>query len=273
MEHAKKMILIDPRVLESLKSDTQPVKDATMESLKDMDHHMKQIMDRADLDLNDKASAYQQALRRFLNRAEDYKQKPLGSISIAPIQPDETQKEAKQNDAVESNVIESVPITLKRKAKLLLDHIKSNSDLTWNPKGEILYQGKVIEKSNLVDLINDVMRKRKTSKQPVGWEQFAWALRDTNTPQEYIGNKDRWNYIQRYTTPEAKADPPFFSSYEDTPRKLNRKSKRRQSLSPFFSSFEETPTKTSRKRKQHQSPLRQWTTWDDNAQTAWDDAL
>ena len=35
----------------------------------------------------------------------------------------------------------------------------------------------------MVDLVNDVLRKRKASS-PVGWESFARHLRHLNTPME-----------------------------------------------------------------------------------------
>ena len=42
----------------------------------------------------------------------------------------------------------------------LLQRIKSHPDVTWNPRGEIEYQGQLIKNSNLTDLVNDVLRKK-----------------------------------------------------------------------------------------------------------------
>jgi hypothetical protein len=49
---------------------------------------------------------------------------------------------------------------------------------------------------NVVDLVNDVLRKRKYFN-PQGWETFGEALREANVPQDLIGHVDRWRYISQ----------------------------------------------------------------------------
>jgi hypothetical protein len=46
----------------------------------------------------------------------------------------------------------------------------------------------------VVDLVNDVLRKRKYFN-PQGWETFGEALREASVPQDLIGHEDRWKYI------------------------------------------------------------------------------
>ena len=52
-----------------------------------------------------------------------------------------------------------------------------------------------MHRSNIVDPVNDVLRKRK-SFEPVGWKTFARGLKDVNTPMDLVGNHDRWIYMQ-----------------------------------------------------------------------------
>ena len=40
--------------------------------------------------------------------------------------------------------------------------------------------------SNIIDLVNDVIRHRNGSE-PTGWQAFAEGLRDMNIPQDVIG--------------------------------------------------------------------------------------
>jgi hypothetical protein len=54
--------------------------------------------------------------------------------------------------------------------------------------------GETLKRSNLVDLVNDILRKRK-SHPPSGWEAFATLLRQTNVPRELVGHPDRRRYI------------------------------------------------------------------------------
>ena len=46
--------------------------------------------------------------------------------------------------------------------------------------------------SNVVDLVNDILRKRKTD--PLGWQPFARQLRAVNLPIELVGNVARRSY-------------------------------------------------------------------------------
>jgi hypothetical protein len=52
------------------------------------------------------------------------------------------------------------PIPGVSKAELLLTKMKTNRDITWNEKGELKYKDKIVHGSNIVDLVNDVLRKK-----------------------------------------------------------------------------------------------------------------
>jgi hypothetical protein len=65
----------------------------------------------------------------------------------------------------------------RAKPALLLKKMKTSPDISWNEKGELKYKGGTVRGSNVVDLVNDVLRKRKYFN-PQGWEAFGEALRD-----------------------------------------------------------------------------------------------
>ena len=110
---------------------------------------------------------------------------------------------------LEDRLLESVPSTLTKKAKLLLDHIKETTDLTWNERGEIISNGHLVEGSNLQDLVHETVRARKLhGDPPKGWKTFSNFLRASNVPLDLIGNKSRWNTvshdsIENVQTPES----------------------------------------------------------------------
>ena len=83
---------------------------------------------------------------------------------------------------------------MKPKAGLLVRKMKADPNIAWSEKGEPKYKGKTVRGSNVVDLVNDVLRKRKYFN-PQGWETFGEALREANVPQDLIGHEDRWKYI------------------------------------------------------------------------------
>ena len=122
---------------------------------------------------------------------------------------------------------------MKRKAEALMERIKDDPDVTWNSRGEFVYKGKVIVGSNMVDLVNDMMRQRK-GFEPRGRFEFARALRHTNVPQDLVGNRGMWGWMHRdsatsdaFSTAEESLDertPPRSRSLTKTPaRKRVRK--------------------------------------------------
>ena len=54
------------------------------------------------------------------------------------------------------------------------------------------------DRLTLVDLVHDLLRKRKTSD-PIGWQQFANQMHAANIPMELVGNVARRQHIQKRT--------------------------------------------------------------------------
>ena len=58
-------------------------------------------------------------------------------------------------------MLDSVPKTMKKKTERLLQRLQQHPQLKWNSQGEIEFEGQLVKNSNLVDLVNDVLWKRK----------------------------------------------------------------------------------------------------------------
>ena len=100
-------------------------------------------------------------------------------------------------------VIDSVPSTMKRKAQLLVSLLNNNPNVSWKDDGTVKLYVKSIPGSNIIDLVNDVIRHRKGS-QPTGWQALSEGLRDMNIPHDVIGNRERWDWMHRAPeTPET----------------------------------------------------------------------
>ena len=70
---------------------------------------------------------------------------------------------------IEADVVDTVPKTMQAKARRLMEHMKRN--ISWTARGELIPEGVPVAGSNVVDLVNDLLRKRKTD--PTGWQPFA----------------------------------------------------------------------------------------------------
>ena len=99
---------------------------------------------------------------------------------------------------IEADVVDTVPKTMQVKAFdfRLIEHLKR--DIAWTARGELIHEGVPFVESNVVDLVNDLLRERKTD--PIGWQPFARQLRAINLPMELIGNTSRKAYIRQATT-------------------------------------------------------------------------
>ena len=88
------------------------------------------------------------------------------------------------------NIVGTLPKTLQEKGRQLLGRL---SKVEWNERGELMHEGVAIPGSNAVDLVHDLIRNRKTARDPVGWHQFAKQTRSANIPLELVGNVARRN--------------------------------------------------------------------------------
>ena len=63
----RKMALVDPRLLETLRTPIQPPIDT---NLRDLDSEMTSILDKTDIDVSEKVRLYNQALLRYNDMAK-----------------------------------------------------------------------------------------------------------------------------------------------------------------------------------------------------------
>ena len=105
---------------------------------------------------------------------------------------------SQQLNATDKQIIDSVPKTMQNRAKLLIQKLKDHSDIiSWNDDGQLVLEGSIVPKPNIVDLVNDVMRKRKGFN-PEPSNTFAKALTKINVPEDCLRNPDRIDSIHWY---------------------------------------------------------------------------
>ena len=109
----------------------------------------------------------------------------------------QTQPAVKNNNAVESNLVDALPTSLQRPAQLLLNQMRGNENIiSWTPRGEVSLYGKRLDgNNNLTDLVADVLRNTKTTHE--NRSSFLNALRDLNTPSTLIKNKNALRDFQQ----------------------------------------------------------------------------
>ncbi|CAK1578196.1 unnamed protein product [Parnassius mnemosyne] len=219
MENAKKMILIEPGLIEKLKQENK-----VNSNLSRLDIEMQNIMteDRK------KWILYLQTLQRYLHFTEEDRQ-PLKlpiysdtsnedsneskigfknkdrdlktSVDIESLLEENRSIKSKENDEnplyTPAQILSLIPKTYHKKGQLLLNLVEtSKSKIHWDNEGTVIIDSEKIPGSNIVDLINDSLRPLKRSD-PVGWVRFAEALKDIKVPLTYIGNPRRCEFINQ----------------------------------------------------------------------------
>jgi hypothetical protein len=218
--NGRKMVIVPQNILEDLKQrhrnavtlPPSPVIETTVQ----LEQELRHILDRTDLSELEKAKAYGQLLTRYRMFYEKATDGTSAKVSTSlPVRASPSTRDVPQTTESEVTkstpstrtalpesknkfvdlVIKSVPQTLQKKATLLIDQIRDHPHMTWNEQGHLVYKGEVVPYSNIVDLVNDTLRKR-IKFTPTGWEVFARGLNEINIPQDLVGNADRWKWME-----------------------------------------------------------------------------
>ena len=139
---------------------------------------------------------------------------------------------SQQLNATNKQIIDSVPKTMQNGAKLLIQKLKDHSDvINWNDNGQLVLEGSIAPNSNIVDLVNDVMRKRKAFN-PEHSSTFAKTLAKINVPEDYVRNPNRIDSIRWYRRlQDSQAPgPSLFQSQLKHPLKYHEEHPKAQQL-------------------------------------------
>lgn len=222
MDHAKKMILIEPEVIEKLKNN---INNTNTNNLSRLDEEMHKVLSKK-LEDREKWSLYLQTLQRYLYFVrKDKKPFEIPIISFEESESNKSgvnaepitdfnltlpKKDEKNHDFyTKTQLLQMLPKSYATKGELLLNILLNNKDkVHWDQQGVVFINNKEILKSNIVDLLNDVIRPLKNSS-PRGWEEFATVLKEIQVPLTYIGNRKRVNFINDIisTTPDPLQKP------------------------------------------------------------------
>ena len=226
MDHAKKMVLVSPDMLNNMEqaSTSRGHLMPTTKKVNSLDSDLSAVLN-SDLPVDQKMLEYSQLLNRYQTYVKKDRQpaqiqlvssKPP-STAVADKDTEKSEKEVdvekkdggKGMDHVEDEILDSVPKSMYNRAKALVKKMKmSNGELSYNNRGELIVRGEPIRNSNIVDLINDVLRRRKHFN-PQGWQHFAQGLADINTPIGILGHPDRQNYVQQYMSGNIPEETPM----------------------------------------------------------------
>ncbi len=194
-----------------------------LNQLSSLDQDMRRILEDYSISPESKLTQYYNTLRRY-----DTVQGTVGKIERQKTTPTITTPNKMESPLLDEDLLENVPKSQRNNAKLLLKYVKENPSLKWNSAKELIFNGKRIPGSNIIDLVNDTTRNAKNRAPVTGWKEFTEALMQKNIPRQAVGNNKRWEYIRNQINSTARHGIPSTNS---------RTSKRRRRI--FDDSSEE----------------------------------
>lgn len=248
----KKMAIVPYKMLEEIhrwKTEHRPRLPPSPNVVQtvDLQKDMGSVLEREDLSETEKAQQYGATLQKFQLAHQKALHPSTTGVKLASPATTQTATDISTDATLQERILESVPATIRRKAKLLLQMVEKHPQMSYNENGELEYAGKPVPGSNIIDLMNDVLRHRKSFR-PQGWEVFSRGLKEINVPQEFVGNRERWLYMQkRGRQPEHEEeeeehgldeDEEYFetsSYFPDTPPPSSKKAIKRDPMGPSTS--------------------------------------
>ena len=149
MAHVRMMALVDPRMLETLRT---PIQTPIETNLRDLDSEMTSILDKTGIDVSEKVRLYNHALLRYNDMAKMSATKPTPVVVVK-------EKETPTTTDIMGEVLTTLPKGLQEKGRQLVSRLKTTQ---CNDRGEFLHGGVVVPGSNVVDLVHDLLHKHKT---------------------------------------------------------------------------------------------------------------
>ena len=215
MDLMRKVYLTQQEMLKFMKEKRQDSLSANLRKYYETRQDMNDWLEKDDVPENTKASMYAQQLQRVnqLNN-QAFRPEPSPVQMITHTEQTMTSESdsvtpSQQLSATDKQIIDSVRKTMQNRAKLLIKKLKDHLDvISWNNNGQLVLEASLIPNSNIVNLVNNIMRKRKGFN-----PEFAKSLAKINVPEDYVRNPDRIDSIRWYhILQDSQAPVPSFVS-------------------------------------------------------------
>lgn len=182
MEHSKKYALIPVDRMQQFEE----------EHSSELDLKIQNILKKK-IEEDEKAKLYIQALQKYVIFPN------VNNIKL----PTEQQHEQipKNNMDIENEILESVPVRHKIVAEKILEFLKKHQ-VSWTHNKEALIENKIIPGSNIIQLVNFLLRNR--SRRPVAFEEFKEFLTLNSFPAGFIKNNYLTDIKTIYAKPKSK---------------------------------------------------------------------
>ena len=185
MKHTKRMVLIPEDALHRYEQRQRLDTSLITSNMMQKDTDMSNVLQRSDMDDDEKQKLYHANLERYLNLRRQ-KDGQIPSVRITPV---------KMTRLPDTTIVDHIPQNIRSRATALLTRLKARPDvISWDDSGEVKLEGETILQSNISDLISDAVRGRKNFD-PTGAKEFFRVLSKMNVPRDLVRNERRWKQL------------------------------------------------------------------------------
>ena len=215
----RRIYLTQQEMLKFMKGKLQDSLSPNLQKYYEARQEMNDWLEKDDVPGDTEATMYAQQLQRVKQlqnqvfRSEPSPVQMITQTEQTMTSESDTVTPSHQLNATDKQIIDFVSKTMQNSVKLLIQNLKDHSDvISWNDNGQLVLEGSIVPNSNIVDLVNDIMQKRKGFN-PEHSNTFAKALTKIKVPEDYLRNLDRINSIQWYhRLQDSQAPGPSFVS-------------------------------------------------------------
>jgi hypothetical protein len=191
------------------KEDTRPLAHHAM----DLDKQMQEILSKNDLNEYDKAMLYMQSLNKYLgtihsqdipkihdqttNQLQQQQQQPQQHLQPQPLDPQPERKsvdvaEAKVSQPLSINkIIENIPKYSRTRGRKIVSILREDPDFQWDVNGQVTIEGKVIDGSDIRQIILNASSNPRRPFSPVGLDSVLHHIsKKRNIPVDVITNRN-----------------------------------------------------------------------------------
>ena len=154
-------------------------------------------------------------------------------------------------------IVGALPKTLRGHGQDIIKTLKQSERVDWTPKGELVFDGKIIPGTNKHELIHDITRNRKNTY-AYGREQFAKVVKAVNVPEKYIKNKAYFKSSiprRKVRTPKALNKRGNVKNYEE---EIGEESQDDSEFDDADEGEAEAEENIDTSRHHHKSSLQEW---------------
>jgi len=210
MKYTTKMIMMPEQALSQI-NHVQQKKDGIEGQVFEFKTALQKILSDDSLTPETQMQLYNQLFTRYLKLDTDLK---APTTVIIHKDNHESEKE-KEDNVINHNqlfqekwkdaIFQKMPKVHKDKARELIDFLNKSKQVRILDSGEVSIKDTLLPKSNIVNLVHDIVRDRPKVPGPLGYKNFLMFLKDLNVPKDLVGNPSRWNMIKEdFHTPDSK---------------------------------------------------------------------